>query len=87
MLAKVIGGITVADYEYLEEAEERPCVAVTGIVLVINDLLDRSARVDAESLQLDLDDRHTIDEQENVVPVVASMRSWLTTSNVFLHQS
>ena len=53
------------------EEEERARVAVAGIVLILHDLLDRPARIDAECLQLDLNNRHTVDEQENIVPVVA----------------
>ena len=46
-------------------------VAVAGVVLVLDDLLHGPARVDAERLQLDLHDRHAVDEQDDVVAVVA----------------
>ena len=63
--------VAVADDEELEEAEERLGVAVAGVVLVIDDLLHGPARADAERLQLDLHDRHAVDEQDDVVAVVA----------------
>lgn len=71
VVGEVVGGIAIADYEQLYKAEECACVAVAGVVLVFNDLLDRSARVDAKRLQLDLDNRHSVDQQKDVVPVVA----------------
>ena len=46
-------------------------VAVAGIVLVIDDLLHGPARADAEGLELDLHDGHAVDEQDDVVAVVA----------------
>ena len=46
-------------------------VAVAGVVLVIDDLLHRPAGADAERLELDLDDGHAVDEQDDVVAVVA----------------
>ena len=54
-----------------EEAEEGFGVAVAGIVLVIDDLLHGPARVDGEGFELDLDDGHAVDEQDDVVAVVA----------------
>ena len=38
---------------------------------VLDDLLDGATRADAECLELDLDRGHTINEQQNVVPMVA----------------
>ncbi len=63
--------VAVADDEELEEAEQRLGVAVAGIVLVVDDLLHRPARADAEGLQLDLHDGDAIDQQDDVVAVVA----------------
>ncbi len=58
VVGEVIRRVAVADDEKLDEAEERACVAVARIELVIDDLLDRPAWVDAERLQFDLrDDR------------------------------
>ena len=65
------GSVAIADDEELDEAQERPGVAVVGVVFVIDDLLHGPARVDAERLQLDLRDRHAVDEQNDVVTVVA----------------
>ena len=63
--------VAVADDEELDEAEQRAGVAVAGVVLVFDDLLHRPAGVDAERLQLDLHDGHAVDEQDDVVAVVA----------------
>ena len=75
MAGVVVGEIpgvgAVADDEELHEAEQRLGVAVAGVVLVIDDLLHGPARADAERLQLDLHDRHAVDEQDDVVAVVA----------------
>ena len=71
VVGEVVGAVAVADDEELDEAQERARVAVAGIVLVIDDLLHRPAGVDAERLELDLDDRHAVDEQDDVVAVVA----------------
>src|SRR5688572_17100883 len=45
------------------EAEGRAGVAVAGVVLEIDDLLDCPAVVDAERLQRELRDGHAVDEQ------------------------
>ena len=71
VVGEVVGAVAVGDDEELHEAQERARVAVAGIVLVVDDLLDGAARVDAERLQFDLDDRHAVDEQDDVVAVVA----------------
>ena len=63
--------VAVADDEELHEAEQRLGVAVAGVVLVVDDLLHGPARADAEGLQLDLHDGHAVDEQDDVVAVVA----------------
>ena len=71
VVGEVPGVGAVADDEELHEAEERPGVAVAGVVLVFDDLLHGPAGADAEGLQLDLDDGHAVDEQDDVVAVVA----------------
>ena len=71
VVGEVAGGAAVADDEELEEAEQRLRVAVAGIVLVLDDLLDRPAGGDVERLELDLYDGHAVDEQQHVVAVVA----------------
>jgi hypothetical protein len=63
VVGKVPGVREVANDEKLDEAEERTCVAVAGIILVFNDLLHRPAGADAERFQLDLDGRDTVDQQ------------------------
>src|SRR4051812_25701628 len=63
--------ISVADDKELNETEQRFGVTVTRIVLVFSDLLHSPTRIHAESLQLDLNTGHTIDEDEYIVAVVA----------------
>ena len=71
VVGEVAGLGAVADDEELDEAEKRLGVAVAGVVLVFDDLLHGPARADAEGFQLDLDDGHAVDEQDDVVAVVA----------------
>ena len=71
VVGEVLGAVAVADDEELEEAEQRLGVAVAGVVLVIDDLLHGPAGADAEGLQFDLNDGHAVDEQDDVVAVVA----------------
>ena len=61
----------VADDEELDEAEKRPGVSVTGVVLVVDDLLHRPPRADPERLQLDLNDGDAVDQEYDVVAVIA----------------
>ena len=61
----------IADDEELDEAQQRACIAVAGIVLVLDDLLHRPARIDAQGLDLDLHHRDAIDQQQHIVAVVA----------------
>ena len=61
----------VADDEELDEAEKRPGVSVTGVVLVVDDLLHRPPRADPERLQLDLNDGDAVDQEHDVVTVIA----------------
>ena len=71
VVGEVVGVGAVADDEELQKAQQRFGVAVARVVFVINDLLHRAARVDAQCLQLDLHTRHAVDEDEHVVAVVA----------------
>ena len=71
VVGEVVRRVTIADHEHLHEAEQRPCEAVARIVLVLDDLLDGAPRVDAEGLQLDLHHRNAVDQQDDVVAVVA----------------
>ena len=74
VVGEVPGAVAVADDEELDEAEQRLGVAVAGVVLVVDDLLHRPAGVDAEGLELDLDDGHAVDQEHDVVAVVAVVR-------------
>ena len=62
VVGEIVGAVPVADDEELHEAEQRLGVAVTGVVLVFDDLFHGPARVDAKGLQFDLDAGHTVDE-------------------------
>ena len=89
VVGEVVRRFAVADNEHLNETEERACVAVAGVVLVFDDLFDRPAGVDAERFQLDLNHRNAVDEQDDVVAVMAVVgvdAELATTSKVFLHQ-
>ena len=76
--AVVVGEVpriaAVADDEQLQETEQRFGVAVAGVVLVLDDLFHRPARVDAERFQLDLHAGDAVDENEHIVAVVAVIR-------------
>ena len=74
VVGEVVGAVAVADDEELHEAEQRLGVAITGIVLVFDDLLHRPARADAEGFQLDLHAGHAVDEKDHIVTVVAVIR-------------
>ena len=71
VVGEIPGIGAVADDEELHETEERPGVAVAGVVLVVNDLLHGPAGADAEGFQLDLDAGHAVDEEDDIVALVA----------------
>lgn len=71
VVGKVVGLVAVADHEDLNEAKQCAGVAVAGIVLVFDDLFHRTAGIDAEGLQLDLDSRNPVDEEDDVVSMMA----------------
>ena len=66
--------VAVADDEELDEAEKRLGVSVTGIVLVVDDLLHRPPGADPKRLQLDLNDGDAVDQEHDVVAVMAVVR-------------
>ena len=74
VVGEVVGAVAVADDEELHAAEQRLGVAVAGIVLIFDDLLHRPARADAEGFQLDLHAGHAVDEEDDIVAVVAVVR-------------
>ena len=61
----------VADDEELQEAEQCFNVAVAVVVFVLDNLLHGAARADGEGFQLDLNHRHAVDEEQEVVAVMA----------------
>ena len=64
----------VADDEELDEAEKRLGVSVTGVVLVVDDLLHRPPGADPKRLQFDLNDGDAVDQEHDVVAVMAVVR-------------
>ncbi len=71
VVGEVASFAAVADDEELQKTEQGLGVAVAGVVLVLDDLLDGAARADVQGLQLDLDDRHAIEQEDHVITVVA----------------
>ena len=71
VVGEIPGIASIADDEKLHEAQQRLGVAIAGVVLVVNDLLHGPARADAEGFQLDLHHRHAVDEQDDIVTLVA----------------
>ena len=71
MLAKYQVSLRLLTMKSWMKAEKRLGVAVAGVVLVVDDLLHGPARADAEGFQLDLNDRHAVDQQDDVVAVMA----------------
>jgi len=61
----------VANDEERDEAEQRLGVSVTGVVLVVEDLLHRPPRADSKRLHLDRNDGDAVDQEHDVVPVMA----------------
>jgi hypothetical protein len=62
---------TVADDEDLYEAEKGAGVTVAGIILVLDDLFHGPARAYSESLEFDLDYGNAVNEEDDIITVVA----------------
>lgn len=71
VVGEVPGVGPVADDEELNEAEEGAGVAVAGVVFIVHDLLHGAAGTDAEVFQLDLHGGDAVDEEHDIVAVVA----------------
>ena len=74
VIGKIPGVTAVADDEYLDEAEDGAGVAVAGVALVVDDLLHGPARADGEVFQLYLHHRDAVEQQDDVIAVVAARR-------------
>jgi hypothetical protein len=74
VVGKIPGIASIADDEKLYEAQQRLGIAIAGIILVVNDLLHCPARAYAEGFQLDLRHRDAVDEQDDIVTMVAVVR-------------
>ena len=66
MLRVVVGEVprfrAVADDKELNETKKRPCVTVTGVVLVRDNLFHSPPRTDSEHLELDLNHGNAVDQ-------------------------
>ncbi len=71
VVGEIEGIGAVADYKELDKAEERPAVAVAGVILVLNNLLHGAAGADAEGFQLDLSHGNAVDQEDDIIAVVA----------------
>ena len=71
VVGEVPGVGAVADNEKLQKAEQGFGVAIARVVFVLDDLLHGAARADGEGFQLDLNHRHAVDEEQDVVAVMA----------------
>ncbi len=71
VVGEVPGVGAVADDEELQKAEQGFAIAVAGVIFVLDDLLHGTARADGEGFQLDLNHRHAVDEEQEVVAVMA----------------
>ena len=75
-LASVVVGeipsvCAIADDKNLNKAQQRLPVPVARVALVIDNLLHGTAGADRHRLQLDLNGRYTIDQQDHVIAMVA----------------
>ena len=66
--------IAVADDEQLQKTHDGFCIAIPRVVLVFDDLLHGATRAYAESLQFDLNDRHPVDQENDVIAMMAVVR-------------
>ena len=71
VIGEVVGAVAIADDEELDEAKERLGVTVAGVIFVIDDLFHRPAGAGAQRLEFDLHDGDAIDQQDDVVAMVA----------------
>jgi hypothetical protein len=71
VVGEVEGSVAIANDKELHEAEESLGVSVAWIVLVFDDLLHGAAWADAEGFQFDLDNRHAVDQEDDLVVMVA----------------
>jgi len=71
VICEIPSFVAIAHDEELEETGEGLGVDLSGIVLVFDDLLQGPVRVNSEGLQLDLHDRHAVDQEDDIVTVVA----------------
>lgn len=66
--------IAVADNEELQKTQDCLGIAVPGVILVVDDLLHGATWAYAESLQFDLNDWHSVDQENDIVPMMAVVR-------------
>jgi len=71
VVSEVESTVSVRDDEELHEAEESFGVTVAWIIFVFDDLLHSAAGADTKCFQFDLDNGDTVDQEDNVVAMVA----------------
>ena len=71
IVGKVIGIGSVAHDKQLHIAKQRVAVTITGFIFIINDLLHSLTGRDAYVFQFNLHNRQPIDQQNNVIPLMA----------------
>ena len=71
VVGEVIRIRAVADNEKLDEAEERPGISVARVIPVADDLLHRPPGADPGRLQFDLNHRDAVDQEHDIVAVMA----------------
>ena len=71
VVGEVEGSVAIADDKELHEAEQSLGVSVAWIVLVFDDLLHGAPWADAKGFQFNLDDRNAVDQEDDVVAMVA----------------
>ena len=86
VIGKIVSVVLIADNKHLHEAQQRIGIAITDIILVINNLLHGTARTDIQSLQLNLNNGQAVNEQNDIVTLetVARVNSQLMNDLVIV---
>jgi len=71
IICKIISISLIANDKQLNKTEQGLHVAIAWIIFVIHDLLHGSPRTDIIGFQFDLNNRNTVDKQNNIVTMVA----------------
>lgn len=74
VIGKIPGIGLVTDHEKLYKAEQRICIAVTGIIFIVNNLLHGAAGTDIQGLKFNLYNGHPVDQQNHIIAVITVLR-------------